>query len=1128
MKSPLLLIGIALVLALTAGLIVPVFIDWTRYRGFLEQEGSRLTGRQVEISGPVSVRIIPFPHVRLNKVSVRDSAGTRPRFTADSVDIRLALPRLLHGEFAFTHIAIDRPTFVVERAANGQWSWAVHAVKTADAGPMANNIVLDDLAIANATVIVHDRRLGKTITLAGMDADISAAGLKGPFHLEGKAHYNGRPLTIALSLGRWRKDEPLAVNLRVRSHGAWPLIYTVDATLNKGFGGLNLSGKLSIKSDSPQTESRVPSPNPWRGFSLGADITARDNAIQLDTVEIAMPGQDRVQRPITGTVGVRIAPTVTLQADLQTSRLSLDELMEPRDNNAITEPDALLTLLRRVTGMIPKTMDLSVSFKAASLTARSQRIDNVEFIAEANKTHLALTALSASTPQGGHINMSGFSLAQISQPQFHGTVELDLPHGPALVGAAFPVVKPLFRYAPAQTPLRLKGAFDLSPGRIRLSDATFGLHETNGTVSLDYAAGKKSASWTARIRAGTLNLNRYLLAATAGETKEDGGATHGPIADCKQAIAAISPDIGNDRLAGVNIALDMNLDRLMCRNVDLHDVAVDLMLNDGTIDLRHIGFSGDGEQHVEMQGFVRSIFRRPEGQVEATIAAQNPLPLLRLAGLQNTDNEAVSEGVRHLAPLHATAVIHAQPAGDGDALMTNLNLEATAGSLSISARGAFNGGLHHWSEATIAVDGGPSGGKPRADCVQVESQSRSSFLFYKHNLDLTSLRSRLGLCSSEPPLRPELYGIEPDSGRKPNPAFHLEGALSHGDGVIKFDTLRGVVAGSAITFSGTADLSASPLRVEGKLQLDHASLPSILTIALMPPEHMADAGEASTETAGMWPTRLFALNRLDAVTGNLDVAARDLRVIDSLVLKDASFNLVFGDGRIKFDAIRGLFDGKPVRLEFVGAAHDEELVVSGQIEAPALPIGRFLLLKAHHRPALNGTFGVKANFTARGRSPAGLVARLSGEGEYRLDDCEVSGLDPVAFGAAIGQAATQQDIDFTIDRVLQSGWMNFADTSGHLYIENGLVSSDSIDIAGEGASGHADIDFGLVEGLVDSVWRLKPDNLAGAPSIERVLSGPSDALDATYHTAQLRNWLVADMLQKNLDRLEQLMDTGQD
>ena len=424
--------------------------------------------------------------------------------------------------------------------------------------------------------------------------------------------------------------------------------------------------------------------------------------------------------------------------------------------------------------------------------------------------------------------------------------------------------------------------------------------------------------------------------------------------------------------------------------------------------------------------------------------------------------------------------------------MTNLNLEATAGSRSISGRGAFNGGLTHWSEATIAVDGGPSGGK-----------------------------------LSGPPLRPELYGIEPDSGRKPNPAFHLEGTLSLGDGVIKFDTLRGVVAGSAITFSGTADLSASSLRVEGKLQLDHASLPSILTTALMPPEHMADEEGASAKTAGVWPTRPFALNRLNAVIGNLDVTARGLRVIDSLVLKDASFNLVFGDDRIKFDGFRGLFDGKPVRLELAGTAHGEELVVSGQIEAPALPIDRFLLLKAHHRPALNGTFGFKAHFTARGRSLAGLVARLTGEGDYRLGDCEVSGLDPTAFATSIAQAETLDDIDTMIGAILQSGWMSFADTSGHIHIENGLFTFDDAKIEGDGVSGHAEGNFSPIEGLVDMAWQLKLNSLAGMPSMELFMIGPPNALEPEYRTARLRNWLVADMLQKNLHRLEQL-NTGQE
>ena len=55
--------GGLLVLALTAALVVPYFIDWTNFRAGFEREASAILGRKVTVKGDARAKLLPFPSV---------------------------------------------------------------------------------------------------------------------------------------------------------------------------------------------------------------------------------------------------------------------------------------------------------------------------------------------------------------------------------------------------------------------------------------------------------------------------------------------------------------------------------------------------------------------------------------------------------------------------------------------------------------------------------------------------------------------------------------------------------------------------------------------------------------------------------------------------------------------------------------------------------------------------------------------------------------------------------------------------------------------------------------------------------------------------------------------------------
>ena len=92
------LIGGIFVLALTAALVAPYFIDWTNYRSDFEREASAILGRPVKVQGSASARLLPFPSVTFSDVVVA-GGGDEPARTAEEFSMDAELAPFMSGEF---------------------------------------------------------------------------------------------------------------------------------------------------------------------------------------------------------------------------------------------------------------------------------------------------------------------------------------------------------------------------------------------------------------------------------------------------------------------------------------------------------------------------------------------------------------------------------------------------------------------------------------------------------------------------------------------------------------------------------------------------------------------------------------------------------------------------------------------------------------------------------------------------------------------------------------------------------------------------------------------------------------------------------------------------------------------
>src|SRR5262249_14387319 len=105
-QTTLLGFAIAIILALVAALVGPLFVDWGAYRGQFEERAARLTGLDVKVTGAIDARLLPTPTLVLQGVEFGRGDET---ISARAVHIEFSLGALVRGEWRITDARLDGP-----------------------------------------------------------------------------------------------------------------------------------------------------------------------------------------------------------------------------------------------------------------------------------------------------------------------------------------------------------------------------------------------------------------------------------------------------------------------------------------------------------------------------------------------------------------------------------------------------------------------------------------------------------------------------------------------------------------------------------------------------------------------------------------------------------------------------------------------------------------------------------------------------------------------------------------------------------------------------------------------------------------------------------------------------------
>ena len=194
---------------LAAALILPWFINWSSYKTDFEREASAILGRAVTVNGSAEARLLPFPSVTFSDVEVAGSDGGAPVMTARTFSMDAELAPFLRGEILIFDMRLDRPVVRLASAADGQLDLALRP----HAPPGVSQVTLESVKVTDGTVIVRHAASGTEHRLIGIEGDVSAETLAGPWRAQARAIADGQPVAVSLSTGT--PDEKGQMRLRL-------------------------------------------------------------------------------------------------------------------------------------------------------------------------------------------------------------------------------------------------------------------------------------------------------------------------------------------------------------------------------------------------------------------------------------------------------------------------------------------------------------------------------------------------------------------------------------------------------------------------------------------------------------------------------------------------------------------------------------------------------------------------------------------------------------------------------------------------------------------------------------------------------------------------------------------------
>lgn len=411
------LAGVLTFLALAAGALfaVPRMVDWNAYRPDIALLVSGMTGRQLSIDGDVRLVLLPTPTLSASGVRLRniDGASAPDMIKLKSLDARVALTPLLKGRVVVESMVLVEPDVLLERLPDGRPNWQFLRPPSLDfVDDVGDDLAVNRLIVVGGSVSVTNA--GRLERLTGINAEIMAERLAGPFRVQGDVTWRGLAWRVDVGSGRFAPFQTTSVSAVVGLRGGGSEArFSGAATLaaNKPILSGTLRGDLARFRDILAAMELPLPPELAQRASIEASVTLDEEKLGLEGLAIRM-----ADARVTGSASIPLTGGASGEATLKVGLVDLDKWpTAPASEGAPVDAMATLRALSRIA---PGRW----SIQGEGLRLRDTLLRDWRIQAELSPETVLLREASGHLPGG--TDLVAYGLASLGEaPTFKGAVE---------------------------------------------------------------------------------------------------------------------------------------------------------------------------------------------------------------------------------------------------------------------------------------------------------------------------------------------------------------------------------------------------------------------------------------------------------------------------------------------------------------------------------------------------------------------------------------------------------------------------------------------------------------------------------------------------------------------------------
>lgn len=589
-------LGAVVVLAVAVAAAAPLFIDAESYKPRVAAAIRDLTGRDLTISGPVKLRLLPSPVLEAADIRLSNMPGGKAASMVEARSLRLSvgLFPLLARRLEVSELKLVDPRIALEVTADGRanYDFTPPAPQPpAPAGGAAPNaagegyrITAERIIVENGTVSLVDARARREVRLEQIALTASLEGTPAPATLNGTAVANGVRLALEVKLAAPQGNrQPIEAVLKVddgdlRLAGAIEDLggaprYAGAAKLTAAdFAGF--IARLSRATGTPPPD--LP-PALARKVAYDGGIEASAAAIVARDFKLSLGEESG-----SGSLSVTLAP-LKLDGKLVFTRLDLDNWLADAPAPTTIAPAPGTPAVRP--GGPPADLALKLDLRVADLVYGGRSVKDVVVDAELAPGSLSLHKLAAVLPGGGRLDATSTAQGKAHR----GTISVE--------GENLRELLTWLKVDVASAPQGKLGAFSLKGNlsgsgldTISITDATARLDGTSMKGALTVAL-KAPPSITLELQADALDVDSWLPRRGVAASPQAKGAAPPPAtapvdlsgidARVKATIAHLT--YGGERIDGVDADVTLRGSRLTIAESRIAGIAGGLLAVKGSV-----------------------------------------------------------------------------------------------------------------------------------------------------------------------------------------------------------------------------------------------------------------------------------------------------------------------------------------------------------------------------------------------------------------------------------------------------------------------------------------------------------------------------------------------------------------